>query len=82
MRAVVRFLWANNVSASEIHNEILEVYGEEAMSRQHVVALKTQELLKSSSDPLPMQTRFDMRRLFPFYEIEEMLIWNKVLFKH
>ncbi|GFT69374.1 histone-lysine N-methyltransferase SETMAR [Trichonephila clavipes] len=35
-RAVIRFLWAKNVSASDIHIQIVEVYGEKAMSRQHV----------------------------------------------
>ncbi|GIY82216.1 histone-lysine N-methyltransferase SETMAR [Caerostris darwini] len=34
--AVIRFLWAKNVSASDIHSQIVDVYGEEAMSRQHV----------------------------------------------
>lgn len=36
LRAVIRFLWAKNVSAAEIHRQIVEVYGAEAMSRQHV----------------------------------------------
>ncbi|GFV59348.1 histone-lysine N-methyltransferase SETMAR [Trichonephila clavipes] len=35
-RAVIRSLWANNVSASAVHSQIMEVYGEEAMNRQHV----------------------------------------------
>ncbi|GFV78881.1 hypothetical protein TNCV_4079811 [Trichonephila clavipes] len=37
MRSMIRFLWVNNVSASDIHSQIVEVYGEEAMSRQHLV---------------------------------------------
>ncbi|GFW25701.1 histone-lysine N-methyltransferase SETMAR [Trichonephila clavipes] len=32
----VRFLWAKNVSASAIHSQFVKVYGEEAMSRQHL----------------------------------------------
>ncbi|GFW01663.1 histone-lysine N-methyltransferase SETMAR [Trichonephila clavipes] len=36
VRAVIQFLWANNVSASDINSQIEEVYGEEAMSIQHV----------------------------------------------
>lgn len=36
VRAVIRFLWAKNVSVSEIHSQMVEVYGEEAMSRHHV----------------------------------------------
>ncbi|GIX76816.1 hypothetical protein CEXT_317761 [Caerostris extrusa] len=37
VRAVIRFLWAENVSASDIPSQIVEVYSEEAMIRQHVV---------------------------------------------
>ncbi|GFS67978.1 histone-lysine N-methyltransferase SETMAR [Trichonephila clavipes] len=33
-RAVIRFLWAKNVSACD--SQIVEVYGEEAIDRQHV----------------------------------------------
>ncbi|GIY04084.1 histone-lysine N-methyltransferase SETMAR [Caerostris darwini] len=36
VRAEVQFLLAKNVSASPIHSQIVEVYGEEARSRQHV----------------------------------------------
>ncbi|GFX35145.1 hypothetical protein TNCV_2330851 [Trichonephila clavipes] len=36
VQAVIRFLGAKNVSASDILYQIVEVYGEEAMSRQHV----------------------------------------------
>ncbi|GFV54776.1 histone-lysine N-methyltransferase SETMAR [Trichonephila clavipes] len=46
-RAVIRFLWGKNVSASGIHNQIVEVYGDELMSRQHVangVALFNQQV--------------------------------------
>ncbi|GFV48098.1 histone-lysine N-methyltransferase SETMAR [Trichonephila clavipes] len=39
MRAVIRFLWTKNVSASDIHSQIVEVYGEEEMRRQHVAKL-------------------------------------------
>ncbi|GFT87051.1 histone-lysine N-methyltransferase SETMAR [Trichonephila clavipes] len=35
-RAVSRYLWAKNVPGSDIHSQIVEVYGEEAMSRQRV----------------------------------------------
>ena len=35
-RAVIRFLWAKNVASSEIHRQIVEVYGGKAMSRQQV----------------------------------------------
>ncbi|GFX85191.1 hypothetical protein TNCV_1647381 [Trichonephila clavipes] len=37
VRAVIRLLWAKNVSTSEILSQIEELFGEEAMSRQHVV---------------------------------------------
>ncbi|GIY95204.1 hypothetical protein CEXT_671791 [Caerostris extrusa] len=33
VRAAVRFLWADNVSASDIHSQIVKVYGEEAISK-------------------------------------------------
>lgn len=36
VRSVIRFLTAKNFSASEIHNQICEVYGEHAMSVQMV----------------------------------------------
>ncbi|XP_035207091.1 uncharacterized protein LOC118181956 [Stegodyphus dumicola] len=36
MRAVILFLWAKNVPASEIHRQIVEVYGDKAMNRQQV----------------------------------------------
>ncbi|GFT56698.1 histone-lysine N-methyltransferase SETMAR [Nephila pilipes] len=36
MRAIIRFLWAKNVAASEIHRQIDEVYGDKAMNRQQV----------------------------------------------
>ncbi|XP_035212130.1 protein GVQW3-like [Stegodyphus dumicola] len=36
VRALIRFLWAKNVAASEIHRQIIEVYGDKAMSRQQV----------------------------------------------
>ncbi|GFT25249.1 histone-lysine N-methyltransferase SETMAR [Trichonephila clavipes] len=35
VRAVTQFLWAKNVSISNIYSQIMEAYGEEAMSRQH-----------------------------------------------
>ncbi|GFU64467.1 histone-lysine N-methyltransferase SETMAR [Trichonephila clavipes] len=34
---MIQFLWAKNVSASEIHSQFAEVYVDEAMNRQHVV---------------------------------------------
>ncbi|GFY00558.1 histone-lysine N-methyltransferase SETMAR [Trichonephila clavipes] len=37
VRAVIRFLRAKNESASAIHSQIMEVYGEEVMSRQHAM---------------------------------------------
>jgi len=33
---VIRFVHARHVSAAEIHRKLVEVYGEEAMSRQSV----------------------------------------------
>ncbi|GFW81177.1 hypothetical protein TNCV_4805451 [Trichonephila clavipes] len=33
---MIQFLWAMNVSASDIHSQIVEVYGEESISRQLV----------------------------------------------
>ncbi|GFU07349.1 hypothetical protein TNCV_2656551 [Trichonephila clavipes] len=33
---MIRFLWANNVSASDTHSQIGKVNGEETMGRQHV----------------------------------------------
>ncbi|GFX12826.1 histone-lysine N-methyltransferase SETMAR [Trichonephila clavipes] len=35
VRAVIRSLWEKNVSASDIYSQIMEVYGAEAISRQH-----------------------------------------------
>ncbi|GFV72119.1 hypothetical protein TNCV_2460521 [Trichonephila clavipes] len=35
----VRFSGAKNAFASDIYSQIVEVYGEEAMSRQHVAKL-------------------------------------------
>src|ERR1043166_8304979 len=35
-RSVIRFLWTKHVSAAEIHRQLVEVYGETVMSRQHV----------------------------------------------
>ncbi|GFW14970.1 histone-lysine N-methyltransferase SETMAR [Trichonephila clavipes] len=32
VRALNRFLWAKNLSASDIHSQIVDVYGEEAMA--------------------------------------------------
>jgi hypothetical protein len=34
VRAVIRFLNARNVSAAEIYRQLVEVYGEEVISRQ------------------------------------------------
>jgi hypothetical protein len=34
VRSVIRFLNARHVSAAEIHRQLVEVYGEEVMSRQ------------------------------------------------
>jgi hypothetical protein len=34
--AVIRFLHARHVSAAEVHRQLVEVYGDEAMSRQSV----------------------------------------------
>ncbi|GFV27726.1 hypothetical protein TNCV_4169481 [Trichonephila clavipes] len=36
VRVVIRFLCAKNVSAPDIHSQTVEVYGEDAMTRQHV----------------------------------------------
>ncbi|GFS53503.1 histone-lysine N-methyltransferase SETMAR [Nephila pilipes] len=36
VRAVIRFFWAKNVAATEIHRKIVEVYGDKAMCRQQV----------------------------------------------
>ena len=33
---MIHFLWAKNVFTFEIHSQIVEVYDEEAMSRQHI----------------------------------------------
>jgi hypothetical protein len=35
-RGVVRFLWAKNMKAMDIHKEILPMYGEHCLSRQAV----------------------------------------------
>ncbi|GFV45881.1 HTH_48 domain-containing protein [Trichonephila clavipes] len=35
-RVMIQFLWAKNVSSFDIHSQIVKVYGEEAMNRQHV----------------------------------------------
>ncbi|GFT76625.1 histone-lysine N-methyltransferase SETMAR [Nephila pilipes] len=36
VRDVIQFLWAKNMVASKIHRQIVEVYGDKAMSRQQV----------------------------------------------
>ena len=36
LRSVIRFLWAKQVPAIEIHRELLHVYGESVMTTQHV----------------------------------------------
>jgi histone-lysine N-methyltransferase SETMAR len=36
VRSVIRFLWAKQVPATEIHRELLHVYGESVMTIQHV----------------------------------------------
>ncbi|GIY78641.1 histone-lysine N-methyltransferase SETMAR [Caerostris darwini] len=36
VRAVIRFLWAKNMSSFDIHSQIVEVHGKEAMSIQNV----------------------------------------------
>ena len=35
-RGVVRFLWAKNVEAKDVHKEMLPMYGEHCLSRQAV----------------------------------------------
>ena len=35
-RGVVRFLWAKNMEAKDIHKEMLPMYGEHCLSRQAV----------------------------------------------
>ena len=35
-RGVVRFLWAKNMEATDIHKEMLPMYGEHCLSRQAV----------------------------------------------
>jgi hypothetical protein len=35
-RGVVRFLWAKNMEAKDIHKEMLSMYGEHCLSRQAV----------------------------------------------
>jgi hypothetical protein len=35
-RGVVRFLWAKNMDAKDIHKEMLPMYGEHCLSRQAV----------------------------------------------
>ena len=35
-RGVVRFLWAKNIEAKDIHKEMLPMYGEHCLSRQAV----------------------------------------------
>ncbi|GFW73244.1 histone-lysine N-methyltransferase SETMAR [Trichonephila clavipes] len=37
LQAMIRFLWANNKFVSDIHRQIFEIYGEEALRRHHVV---------------------------------------------
>ena len=36
LRGVVRFLWAKNMEAKDIHKEMLPMYGEHCLSRQAV----------------------------------------------
>jgi len=35
-RGVVRFLWAKNMEAKDIHKEMLPMYGEHCLSRQAI----------------------------------------------
>jgi hypothetical protein len=45
--AVIRFLRARHVFAAEIHRQLVEVYGEETMSRQSVaIGVQTSNLVE------------------------------------
>ena len=51
-RGVVRFLWAKNMEAKDIHKEMLPIYGEHGLSRQavHNWVLKFSEGRRSIED--------------------------------
>ena len=71
---VVRFLWAKNMEAKDIHKEMLPMYGEHCLSRQAVHnccaevlgrADKYRRRTSSRSDYVPTATKRIFRRRFP-----------------
>ena len=73
-RGVVRFLWAKDMAAKDIHKEMLPTYGEHCLSRQavHNWAQKFSEGQTSIEDEhragrpvVPTATKRIFRRRFP-----------------
>ena len=73
-RRVVRFLWAKNMEAKDIHKEMLPMYGEHCLSRRavHNWVQKFSEGLswrscswKNSARVVPTATKRIFRRRFP-----------------
>ncbi|GFU70534.1 hypothetical protein TNCV_2511901 [Trichonephila clavipes] len=56
VRATIQFLWAKNVSASPIYSQIVEAYGEEAMSKQRVAPCNTAGRNQPSSSTAEINT--------------------------
>ena len=58
-RGVVRFLWAKNMEAKDIHKEMLPMYGENCLSRQavHNLVQKFSEVRTSIEDEHPAVER-------------------------
>jgi hypothetical protein len=76
-RGIVRFLWAKNMAAKDIHKEMMPMYGEHCLSRQaiHNWPSKTTSFgrtlslrwcgWKSSARMVPTATTRILRRRFP-----------------
>jgi hypothetical protein len=72
-RGVVRFLWAKNMDAKDIHKEMLPMYGEHCLSRQAVmIGCRSSggQLSKTNIEPVgarvvPTATKRILRRRFP-----------------
>ncbi|GFV08413.1 histone-lysine N-methyltransferase SETMAR [Trichonephila clavipes] len=70
--------WAKNVSASAIHSQIVEVHGEEAISRQHVA--KWCHYFQSDRCRKPQYGRERPAKINPEIntaQIEEMILNNR-----
>ena len=75
-RGVVRFLWAKNMEAKDIHKEMLPMYGENCLSRQAVhswvqkfserrTSIEDEHPVVESARVVPAATKRIFRRRFP-----------------